>query len=375
MPEENKALTLVKWISDKAIDGVRPLSSARDLADEYLLDEGYRSNSKRVDALINWETTKNFTSGFVTGLGGVLVLPFSLPAAFAASWLIQARMAAAIARIYGHNIHSDRVRTFIVAALVGDSLKDIAKASGIAIGRGLTKSLIERVPGRALIEINKRVGFRLLTKAGEKGGLNLMRGVPFAGGFVGGLFDAAACRVVGHNARKFFNRSGRRGREGPLNTQRRGTRKSIARASRPKRSKRTAAESKSPLVEWTQQLESLRTLSLRQPWAWLVVNGYKDIENRSWRTNHRGPLLIHASSTTTTLQADLRRVKDEYGVDVPENLEFGGVGGIVDVVDCVKESGSRWHFRGSWGWVMANPRRLPFRKCKGAVGFFKLKSH
>src|ERR1700720_516623 len=109
MPEENKALTLVKWISDKAIDGVRPLSSARDLADEYLLDEGYRSNSKRVDALINWETTKNFTSGFVTGLGGVLVLPFSLPAAFAASWLIQARMAAAIARIYGHNIHSDRV--------------------------------------------------------------------------------------------------------------------------------------------------------------------------------------------------------------------------------------------------------------------------
>jgi hypothetical protein len=68
----------------------------------------------------------------------------------------------------------------------------------------------------------------------------------------------------------------------------------------------------------------------------------------------------------------LRRVKNEYGVAVPENLEFGGV---VGVVDCVKQSGSRWHFRGSWGWVIANPRRLPFRKCKGAVGFFKLKSH
>jgi len=91
-------------------------------------------------------------------------------------------MAAAIARIYGHNIHSDRVRTFVVAALVGDSLKDIAKASGIAIGRGLAKSLIEKVPGRALIEFNKRVGFRLLTKAGEKGAINLMKGVPFVGG-------------------------------------------------------------------------------------------------------------------------------------------------------------------------------------------------
>ena len=97
--ENNKALTLVKWISDKAIDGVPPLSSAHDLADEYLIDRGYRNHHSRVDALINWETTKNFTSGFVTGLGGLLVLPFSLPAAFAASWIIQARMAAAIARI------------------------------------------------------------------------------------------------------------------------------------------------------------------------------------------------------------------------------------------------------------------------------------
>jgi ASCH domain len=78
------------------------------------------------------------------------------------------------------------------------------------------------------------------------------------------------------------------------------------------------AKSKSPLIRWTKQFESMRTLSLRQPWAWLVVNGYKDIENRSWRTNHRGPLVIHASSTTTTLHADLRRVKDEHDIDRPE---------------------------------------------------------
>lgn len=135
-----------------------------------------------------------------------------------------------------------------------------------------------------------------------------------------------------------------------------------------------SAKSKSPLIRWTKELESLRTLSLRQPWAWLVVNGYKDIENRSWRTNHRGPLLIHASSTTTNLEADLRRVKDEHGVDVPENLEFGGVVGVVDVVDCVQQSDSRWHFPGNWGWVITNARRLRFRECKGAVGFFRLKS-
>ena len=55
---ENKALRLVQWLSDQAIDGVRPLSSARDLADEYLLDRGYKTNGAPVDALINWENDK-----------------------------------------------------------------------------------------------------------------------------------------------------------------------------------------------------------------------------------------------------------------------------------------------------------------------------
>jgi hypothetical protein len=68
----------------------------------------------------------------------------------------------------------------------------------------------------------------------------------------------------------------------------------------------------------------------------------------------------------------LCRVRGEYGVDVPENLEFGGIVGVVDVVDCVKKSGSRWRFRDGWGWIIANPRRLPFRKCKGAVGLIRL---
>jgi hypothetical protein len=234
--EESRALTLVKWISDKAIDGVPPLSSAHDLADEYLIDRGYKNHSSRVDALINWETTKNFTSGFVTGLGSILVLPFSLPAAFGASWIIQARMAAAIARIYDHNIHSDRVRTFIIAALVGDSLKDIAKASGIVIGRGLAKSLIEKLPGKVLIEFNKRVGFRLLTKAGEKGAINLIRGVPFVGGVVGGAFDAVACRVVGRNARALFVRRPQRRPQKRSGTRPRATKTNVRRRRQSSRS-------------------------------------------------------------------------------------------------------------------------------------------
>lgn len=203
-PTESPALRLVNWVTDKAIAGVPPLSSAENLAQEYLIDASYPDNEERIESLINWETTKNFTTGFVTGLGGILTLPVAVPAAFGASYVVQARMSAAVARIAGYDLDSDRVRTFVIACLVGDAMKDIVKNAGIKAGTGLTKSLLNKVPGKVLIEINKKVGFRLVTKAGEKGAINLMKGVPLVGGVVGGAFDAAACRIVGKNAKRLF---------------------------------------------------------------------------------------------------------------------------------------------------------------------------
>jgi hypothetical protein len=137
-----------------------------------------------------------------------LALPVTLPAGSGASWIIQARMAGAIASIAGYDLHSDRVRPFVVASLVEDPIKDIAKGAGIKIGHGLTKSLINQIPEKARIEINKKVGFRLITKAGEKGAVNLMKGVPFVGGIVEGAFDAGACRIVGKNAKRLFYQKG-----------------------------------------------------------------------------------------------------------------------------------------------------------------------
>ena len=203
---DSTALQIINWITDRAIGGVGPLSSAESLAQEYLIDQSYPDNGERIEALINWETSKNFTSGFLTGLGGIITLPVTLPAAFGASWLIQARMAAAIAKISGFDIHSDRVKTFVVMCLVGDAMKDIAKIAGVKIATGLTEALLRQIPGKLLIEINKQVGFRLVTKSGEMGVINLMKNVPLMGGVVGGSFDAYYCRVVGRNAKNLFHR-------------------------------------------------------------------------------------------------------------------------------------------------------------------------
>ncbi len=104
----------------------------------------------------------------------------------------------------------------------------------------------------------------------------------------------------------------------------------------------------------------------------MVVNGFKDVENRSWRTKHRGTLLIHASSSTLWVSAEYSdRIRREYGVTLPQEFELGGIVGVVEVVECVKRHSSKWKFPNSWGWVLENPWRLPFRPCKGFVGLFK----
>jgi uncharacterized protein (DUF697 family) len=203
-PTPSKALQLVRRILNQAIDGVAPLSSASDLAEEYLIDQSYDDRDERVDALIRWEAAKNFTSGFLTGLGGVITLPVTIPSALGASWIIQARMCGAIAAIYGHSLNEDRVRTLVLLAVIGDSGKEILKELGIKIGRRVVAAAIDRIPGRVLVEINKRVGFRLLAKAGERGLVNFAKIVPVVGGVVGGSFDATMCVGVGKTAKRIF---------------------------------------------------------------------------------------------------------------------------------------------------------------------------
>lgn len=202
--DEGRASRLIDWVLAAAFDGVGPLSSAHDLAEEYRIDQSYPDTDARAKALIRWETTKNFAGGFLTGLGGLIVLPIAVPAALGASWAIQARMVAAIASLYGHDLREDRVRTLALLAIAGDSAVEVLKRAGVQVGKKLTEKVIHRISGKALIEINKQIGFRLITKAGERGVVNLMKAVPAAGGVVAGGFDAATCRTAGRVAMKLF---------------------------------------------------------------------------------------------------------------------------------------------------------------------------
>lgn len=201
---EPTASQVATFLLDHGIHGLGPLSSAEVLAAEYLDDPSYRDDDVRVRALVNWETGKNFTTGFLTGLGGFITLPVAVPAALAASWVVQARMAAAIAKIYGHALDDERVRTKILLALAGDVARDAMKDLGLKVGDRLTQRAVDQIPGRLLVEVNKRIGAKLVAQVGQRVLLKVPRAVPVLGGFVGGALDAVVCRKVGATAKQLF---------------------------------------------------------------------------------------------------------------------------------------------------------------------------
>jgi hypothetical protein len=118
-------------------------------------------------------------------------------------------------------------------------------------------------------------------------------------------------------------------------------------------------------------------LSIRQPWAWLIMNAGKDIENRNWPTKFRGRVLIHAAKGCTVDEYDSvyewlsDEFEDAFCEAMPDlkAIERGGIIGSVEIVDCVTSSSSSWFF-GRYGFVLRNPRVLPFTPCKGRLGFF-----
>lgn len=119
----------------------------------------------------------------------------------------------------------------------------------------------------------------------------------------------------------------------------------------------------------------MKALSIRQPWAWLILNAGKDVENRDWPTPFRGRFLIHASKGMT--REEYENGSDmlwlDPGVQLPpfEKLERGGIVGSVELVDCVEESESEWFF-GRYGFVLRDPQPMIFEPCKGRLGFFNI---
>jgi hypothetical protein len=203
LPPVRWLLQTLDWLYSQALEGLPGAEeSIEQLAHSYRAR--HSGDEDAISALASWQIAKAGIAGFVTNIGGVLTLPVAVPANVASVLYVQIRMVASIAHLRGYDLRQDQVRTFVFACLAGSAAFDILKEFGIRLGSQLTRQMILRVSGELLLRINRAVGFRLVTKAGSKGLINLVRIVPVVSGFVAGGLDAAATKVIAKAAKDIF---------------------------------------------------------------------------------------------------------------------------------------------------------------------------
>ena len=196
-------MQLLDKLYDNSVQGLSKVSPPISvLAEDYLAK--HESVDSAAKSFIKYQIAKCTTSGFVTGLGGLITLPVAIPANISSVLYVQMRMIACLAYMGGYDTASDQVQTLVYACLAGISLDQVVKQVGIKVGTKVANSMVKKIPGQVLTKINQKVGFRLFTKFGTKGVINIGKAIPLVGGVISGGFDFAETSVIADRAYKMF---------------------------------------------------------------------------------------------------------------------------------------------------------------------------
>lgn len=188
---------------EACLNGIPKVSDdVRIVADEYL--NKYKNKETACKKMLDNQIIKCTTSGFITGFGGILTLPVSLPANITSVIYVQMRMIACAAYMGGYDLSSDETRTFIYACLAGVAVNGLIKQASLKFGVKFANVLIKKIPGKVLTKINQKVGMRFITKFGTKGVINLGKMVPGVGAVIGGSLDFIETKVIANRAYKWF---------------------------------------------------------------------------------------------------------------------------------------------------------------------------
>jgi len=201
---KDQAGKLLRQILNLGINGTKGFSDARELGDKYLNNPEYNTKMERIDALAKWEEKKNFTTGFLTSLGGIITLPVAIPASLGINWVLQTRMVAAMAYIGGFDIDEPQVRMTIALCLMGNKGKDILNRDIEEVKNMIRNNTFSQIPKRTLLLINQTIASRLMQVAATKGFSRLSKAIPVLGGVVGGILDYQSCRETAQFAKEMF---------------------------------------------------------------------------------------------------------------------------------------------------------------------------
>lgn len=188
---------------EKCLNGIPMVSpSVEEMANDYL--KKHKSVESACKAMLRNQIAKCTTSGALTGFGGVLTLPVAIPANVGSVMYVQMRMVACVAHMAGYELNCDQTQTFVYACLAGVAVNNVIKRAGINFGVKFANNLIKKIPGNVLAKINQKIGFRFITKFGEKGIINIGKMVPGVGAIVGGAFDLVETKIIANRAYKWF---------------------------------------------------------------------------------------------------------------------------------------------------------------------------
>lgn len=197
-----QATKLVERLLDVGIDGRGPFGSAQVVADNAMSGQG--DAERAIDAVVRSHRQLAAAGGFVTGVGGFVTLPVALPANVLEFYAVATRMVAAIACLRGYDLRQQGVRAAVMLTLVGADADDLLAKAGVPTSGRLANLAAQRLPGPALMMLNKGIGFRLVSRVGRSALSRLGKGVPVVGGVVGAGLDIYLLNKIADQARREF---------------------------------------------------------------------------------------------------------------------------------------------------------------------------
>ena len=214
---------VLRMVNNVVSDGVGPISGSVAWAEDRLRRvQGPRYQAERrssrgvedppadieraVSRLIKESVAAAGSAGFVTGLGGFITMPVTVPANLAGALVINARLAGGVAHLRGYDITDPHVQAMIPLVALGSGAQTALAAIGADIGIKLSQQALKKLSIEVIRKINRKVGFMLLAKYGTKrAAVTLVKAIPFAGGIVSGAVDAGLTAAVGKVARRWFD--------------------------------------------------------------------------------------------------------------------------------------------------------------------------
>ena len=201
---EKDMKNLLEKLYVQSLNGIDKVSEpVEELARDYL--SKHASVDEAARAFMQNQIKKCTVSGFVTGLGGLLTIPVSVPANIGSVLYVQMRMIACLAYMGGYDVRSEQVKTMQYACLAGVSLNNILKELGKKLGNERVDKLLDKIPESSLPSISQKIYAQLAIKTGTKvGSGTLGKAIPFLGGIVNGALDYVETKALADRAYEMF---------------------------------------------------------------------------------------------------------------------------------------------------------------------------